>query len=107
MPGAAVHWPLIFGFALAGFLLCWPHPMLRPLLIVWVLAGLYLGRDIAIYCHYAPLLTLLSWVVAGMILFNPKPIARFGAAHSVVPMVISVALGVLQVIVVSFCVKRE
>jgi hypothetical protein len=45
MPGLAVHGPLIFSSALVGFLLCWPHPMLRPFLIVWVFAGFYLGRD--------------------------------------------------------------
>jgi hypothetical protein len=46
MPGVAVHGPLIFASVFVGFFLCWPHPMLRPLLTIWVLGGIYLGRDI-------------------------------------------------------------
>jgi len=96
MPGLAVHGPLLFAAALVGFALCWPHPILRPLLIVWLLAGLYLGRDIAIFCHYAPLLTLVCWVVAGLVIVRPQYIAKFGAMHGVVSAILSLALlGVL------------
>ena len=95
MPGIAVHAPLFFAFLLVGFFFCWPHPALRPLLIVWILAGLYLGRDIAIYCHYAPLLTLLSWITAGAVFIKLAPIARFGASHFVVSATVSVLLAAL------------
>src|SRR5258708_33394051 len=70
----AVPGPFFFAFLFVGFFFCLPHPPLRPLLIVWILAGLYLGRDIAIYCHYAPLLTLLSWTAAGALPIKPGPL---------------------------------
>jgi len=106
MPGMAVHGPLILASSLAGFLLCWPHAMLRPLLIVWVLAGLYLGRDVAILCHYNPLLTLLAWAASGFVLFKPGLIANFGRSHVVIPALLSLATG-LVLFVVAFAMTRE
>jgi len=105
MPGAAVHGPLIFAFAFVGFFLCWPHPMLRPLLIVWILAGLYLGRDIAILCHYNALLTLISWAAFAGVLFKPAPIARFGASHIVIPSILSAVVGAV-LFFVAFAITR-
>jgi hypothetical protein len=106
MPGAAVHGPLIFAFVFAGFFLCWPHPMLRPLLIIWVLGGLYLGRDITILCHYNPLLTFIAWGASAVVLFRPAPIARFGASHVVLPAVLSAAVGTI-LFLVAFAMTRE
>jgi hypothetical protein len=106
MPGIAVHGPLILASSLAGFLLCWPHAMLRSLLIFWVLAGLYLGRDIAVLCHYNPLLTLLAWAASGFVLFKPGMIANFGRSHLVTPAVLSGALGVV-LLRVAFAMTRE
>jgi len=94
-PGLAVHGPLIFASLAGGFFLCWPHPVLRPLVIVWVLAGIYLGRDITIFCHYNPLLTLLSWAAFVFVLLKAQMIAKYGATHVVVPAIISAVLGVL------------
>jgi hypothetical protein len=99
MPGIAVHGPLFFAFLFVGLFLCGPHAVLRPFLIVWILAGLYLGRDIAIYCHYAPLLTLLSWTAAGAVFIKPAPIARFGASHPVVSATLSALLAALLIFV--------
>jgi hypothetical protein len=99
MPGMAVHGPLIFSFAFTGFLLCWPHPLLRPFLAIWVLAGLYLGRDVTILCHYNPLLTLISWAAFAVVLFKPGPIAGFGASHVTVPAILSVVIGVILFLV--------
>ncbi|PYP87947.1 MAG: hypothetical protein DMG65_15960 [Candidatus Angelobacter sp. Gp1-AA117] len=93
MPGMAVHAPLILSFSVVGFFLCWPHEMLRPLLLVWVLGGVYLGRDITILCHYNPLLTLLSWAAFGIVVFAPHRIASFGASHVVLSGVLSVVVG--------------
>jgi len=107
MPGVAVHGPLIFSAAFVGFLLCWPHPMLRPLLIVWVLAGLYLGRDIAILCHYNPLLTLVSWAAFGIVLFKPGPIARFGTSHVVIPALLSIVVGAILFFVALAATREE
>src|SRR5690242_3421219 len=93
MPGMAVHAPLIFSFSVVGFFLCWPHEMLRPLLLVWVLGGVYLGRDITILCHYSPLLTLLSWAAFGTIVFALHRIAGFGASHIILCGLLSTLVG--------------
>jgi hypothetical protein len=106
MPGVAVHGPLIFAFAFVGFFWCWPHPMLRPLLVVWVLAGLYLGRDIAIFCHYNGLLTLISWATCAVVWIKAAAIARFGAAHVVVPAAVSAGIGAV-LFLVAFAMTRE
>jgi hypothetical protein len=106
MPGVAVHGPLIFAFSLVGFFLCWPHPILRPLLVVWVLAGLYLGRDIAILCHYTPLLILICWAASAVVLFRPASIVRFGAAHVLLSALLSAAVGTI-LFGVAFAMTRE
>jgi len=106
LPGAAVHLPLILAATFVGFFLCWPHLMLRPLLVVWVLAGLYLGRDITVLCHYNPLLTLICWAASALVLFRPAPIASFGRSHAVIPAVLSVAVGML-LFLVAFRITRE
>jgi len=105
-PGLAVHGPLIFAFSITGFVLCWPHPILRGFLIVWALAGLYLGRDIAILCHYNPLLTLISWVAFVAVLLKTASIARFGTAQTLLPAILSVGLG-LTLFLVALVMTRE
>jgi|SRR5947209_6045955 len=107
MPGTAVHGPFIISFAFLGFCLCWPHLMLRPFLIVWLLAGIYLGRDIAILCHYNPLLTLLSWAAFVVILFKPHSIAGFGTSHIVLPAVLSAGIGAILVAVAFRMTRRN
>lgn len=91
MPGVAVHGPLLFVFSLTGFCLCWQHPLLRLFLAVWILAGLYLGRDIAVFCHYAPLLTLACWAICAVAIHKAKSIAVFGAAHGFMAALFSLA----------------
>jgi hypothetical protein len=95
MPGVAVHIPLLLASVFVGFLLCWPHPMLRPLLAIWVLAGLYLGRDLAIFCHYAPPLTLVTWAAVMTVVIKAPSIAKFGASHVVIPAVLSFVVALL------------
>ncbi len=87
-----VHLPLLAGCIFVGFLLCWPHPVLRPLLAVWVLAGLYLGRDLAIFCHYAPPLTLVALAAVMTVFVKAPSIAKFGASHVAIPAVLSIAV---------------
>jgi len=99
MPGPSVHVPLIFGAFFLGFLLCWSHPMLRPLIFFWILAGLYLGREFTIYCHYAMPLALVAWFAVGAVLVKAPAIAKFGAAHVVVAAMLSLAVGAVQMIV--------
>jgi hypothetical protein len=106
MPGLAVHGPLIFTFILAGYFLCWPHLLLRPFLILWMVAGLYLGRDITILCHYNPLLTLISWAAFALVLFKPGSIARFGASHVIIPAILSAVIGLI-LFLVAFATTRE
>lgn len=95
MPGVAVHGPLFLAFTFIGFALCWPHAPLRLLFVAWVLAGLYFGRDIAIYCHYAPILTLIVWAMCALVLIKAQSIARFGAGHVVMPTVLSVVVAAM------------
>jgi hypothetical protein len=96
MPGMTVHLPLLAASVFVGFLLCWPHPILRPLLIIWVLAGLYLGRDFAIFCHYAMPLALVALVAVMTVLIKAPSISKFGASHVVIPAVVSLVIaGVL------------
>ena len=106
MPGAAVHGPLILAFSLVGFFLCWPHTTLRPLFVVWILAGVYLGRDITIRCHYYPLLTFIAWGASAMVLFRPAQIQRFGASHAVLSTALSMAVGAV-LLSVAFVISRE
>ena len=103
MPGMAVHAPVFSAFLLVGISFCVPHPALRPLLLVWIVAGLYLGRDIAIYCHYAPLLTLISWAGAAAVFIKLAAIGRFGASHFVVS---AVLCGLVAALLVSVAVYR-
>ena len=102
----AVHGPLILASTMVGFFLCWPHAELRPMMMVWVLGGLYLGRDIAVLCHYTPLLTLICWGVSVLVLAKPAAIARFGASHIVMSTLLSLAVGTV-LFIVAFVVTRE
>jgi hypothetical protein len=59
MPGMAVHLPIIVLFCAVGALLC--HQSSWALFPLYLIAGVYLGRDWAIAAHYNPLITLLVW----------------------------------------------
>jgi hypothetical protein len=91
----AVHGPLFFGFTLAGFLLCWPQPMMRLFVPVWALAGLYLGRDVAIFCHYAPVLTLICWAVSGSVIFTRTTITKLIVQHPKFAPALTAAVGTI------------
>ena len=67
-PGMLVHLPIIGAFLLFGLLLLGNVPHLLPLLPLYLVPGAYLGRDVAIRCHYAPLLTIvpLALTLAGL-----------------------------------------
>jgi hypothetical protein len=106
MPGLAAHGPLILAFFFAGFFLCRPHALLRPLLFVWLLGGLYLGRDFAIICHYSPPLTLVAWGAFALVLFRPAEIARFGRSHFLTAALLSVTVAT-ALFLVAFSLTRE
>ncbi len=75
-------------------------------MIIWVLAGLYLGRDIAVLCHYNGLLTLICWGACAVVLIKPGPIARFGASHAVISFLLTAAVGTV-LFLVAFAMTRE
>ena len=69
MPGALVHGPVILLFVWLGAWLCLGEPWTYALFIVYLVAGIYLGRDLAILAHYNMLITLAVlggtiWLVA-------------------------------------------
>jgi len=67
-PGLLVHLPVIGAFLVLGLLLLGHAPHLLPLLPLYLVLGVYLGRDLSILCHYAPLLTVacLAGALAGL-----------------------------------------
>ena len=68
-PGLFVHIPLFFIFLYLGLYLNWGTPGLRAFMILYLILGLYVGRDIAVYAHYMPLITL---AVVAVLIFSPS-----------------------------------
>lgn len=75
-PGLIVHVPILLLFVVVGMRLTWWNPWLWPLFTVYLAAGIYLGRDLAIFAHYNPLITLI--VVGGLFaaVFSPQSAAK-------------------------------
>jgi hypothetical protein len=67
-PGMLVHIPLFFIFLFLGLYLNLGTTWLWPFIILYIVIGLYLGRDIAIYAHYNPLIIL---AIILLIIFSP------------------------------------
>lgn len=68
-PGLIVHLPIALLFLVLGASLTLSEPYLWPLLLLYLVAGIYLGRDLAILAHYNPLITLavlggIIWLIA-------------------------------------------
>jgi hypothetical protein len=72
-PGILVHVPLFLIFLFIGLYLNLGTPWLRPFIALYIVIGLYLGRDIAIYAHYNPLIILAVFLV---IVFSPVLITK-------------------------------
>jgi len=60
-------------FLFIGLYLNLGTPWLRPFIILYIVIGLYLGRDIAVYAHYNPLITV---AVVLLIIFSPSLITK-------------------------------
>ncbi|MBI5241781.1 MAG: hypothetical protein HY926_15015 [Elusimicrobia bacterium] len=90
-PGLAVHVPVLFTFLALWLLLCAGSRLAVWLLPLYLGFGVYFGRDIAIMCHYAPPLTLLSW---GAFAATVYLVPRWGKALAGRP-VLGLALAVL------------
>lgn len=102
-PGLAAHVPFFLLLLLLGLLLCG----LSPLLVIWAVAGLYLGRDVAILCHYAPLLFLILLASAFTFLYAVKPIAFFGRQHPAAGAGFTLLLLATQMFVASRAVRSS
>jgi hypothetical protein len=72
-PGILVHIPLFLILLYIGLYLNLGTPWLRPFILLYIVIGLYLGRDIAVYAHYVPLITL---AVILLIIFSPSLITK-------------------------------
>jgi hypothetical protein len=72
-PGILLHIPLFLVFLFLGLYLNLGTPWLRPFIVLYIVIGLYLGRDIAIYAHYNPLIIL---AVILLIIFSPTLITK-------------------------------
>ena len=68
-----VHLPLFFIFLFLGLYLNLGTTWLWPFIVLYIVIGLYLGRDIAIYAHYNPLIIL---TVILFIIFSPSLITK-------------------------------
>jgi hypothetical protein len=70
MPGPAFHLSIVLLALVVGLPLCIPANDLEtaPLLAVWLLVGLYFGRDLAVFAHYNSLL-VIAWVIGLIVVF--------------------------------------
>lgn len=92
MPGLVVHLPVLLIFLSLGFWLCSWGLVLMPLLLVYAVIGLYLGRDLAILAHYNPLITI-AVLVAAFFLIGVHP--EWPTIPPVAAMVLTVLLAAL------------
>jgi hypothetical protein len=96
-PGVAAHIPFLIALTAAGVFLCGQYAALKPLLLVWIVAGLFLGRDIAILCHYAPFLLLLIWAAMYAVIAESHRLVSLGRQHPTVGVLLTALLLVIQV----------
>jgi hypothetical protein len=72
-PGLAVHLPILFTCLILGWTLCIQPGYLWPLMLIYLVVGLYLGRDWAILAHYNPFIMIGAWLALILILhFGPR-----------------------------------
>jgi hypothetical protein len=93
MPGLLVHVPVILIFGSLGVWLCGGDPWLYPLFLVYAVAGVYLGRDLAILAHYHGLILLGVLAAAFFLVGFHEDWPRPGAATSVL---VTLALALLS-----------
>ena len=92
-PGLAAHIPFFVVLSLSGFLLAGPN----PLLLIWVIAGLYLGRDVAVICHYAPALLLVIWTAMFVVVTEARHLDLFGRRHPAITIGLTLLVLLIQV----------
>ena len=93
-PGMIVHVPIALFFLVLGASLTLSEPYLWPLFLVYLVTGLYLGRDLAIFAHYSPLITLA--VLGGFIWLIASPdtlrILLSGSGNSVLSLAVTLSV---------------
>lgn len=65
-PGPVAHLPVTVAFLLLGVYLCTDFRLLYPLVGVYLIMGLYVGRDLAIYAHYNPLILIAMFALLAL-----------------------------------------
>lgn len=96
-PGLAAHLPFLIALSATGVLLCGSTVALRPLVLVWMVAGLFIGRDVAIVCHYAPFLLLVIWAAMYAVVAESHRLAVFGRQHPAAGVLLSAVLLAIQI----------
>lgn len=96
-PGMAAHIPFLVVLSATGVLLCGSTAALKPLVLVWIVAGLFLGRDAAIVCHYAPFFLLLIWAAMYAVIAESHRLATFGRQHPAAGVLLTALLVALQI----------
>lgn len=94
-PGPLAHIPFFLALSLIGLVLVGP----KPLLLLWMLVGLYLGRDVAIVCHYAPVLLVAIWAAIFVLLAETRHVELFAQRHPAAGIVLTFVALLVQLIV--------
>lgn len=96
-PGMAAHLPFLVALSATGVSLCGSTGALRPLVLVWMVAGLFIGRDLAIVCHYAPFLLLVIWAAMYAVIVESQRLATFGRQHPAAGVLLTAGLLAIQI----------
>ncbi len=82
---------------MTGIPLCGTDPLSRPLIAVWIIAGLYLGRDFAVFCHYAPVLLVIIWAAMYAAFTESRRLALCGQQHPTIAALLTAMVLALQI----------
>ena len=104
MPGVAVHGPVILLFVWLGAWLCFGEPWMYALFIVYLVASIYLGRDLAILAHYNMLIILA--VLGGTIWLVASP-PQWERPSPMVSVAVTLAIALGLVVYASWRGRRQ
>jgi hypothetical protein len=94
-PGLLAHVPLLLAFAMTGVFL--HAPGISPFSLIWLIAGIYLGRDFAILCHYIPGAFLACWFLFAVVASKAVAIRDYGVAHHAVAVAATATVALLVI----------
>ena len=77
------------------------------MLVIWLIAGLYIGRDVAVFSHYAPVLLLVIWAAMLGLSWGARAVARFGRDHREAGLWLSFLVLLVQIGVAWKMTRRE